>query len=287
MSLIHELQEKFGRPVTLRRVLADHSAVQTVLKDSTGGIGVRSVVRWDEWGAARDSMRVSRGGEGNSARSVQPPKLPLGVCRMTEEWECEIQDVAGFASSKSDLAQFPSLDEMVESNSPEMIEEITERKLEEHLAHREIRILHQPRSSDYFARFAWDGRLFLMNEGGSHHFAAARYISARIGRPVSLRATLRCYELELSAIVSLRRDFDLYALSGEQADLYRFHEAFRAHRATYFWLPLPVPYERGCAIFLPKNLSRSARLSRELAGAGVFDLGLHLSALAQPASEHR
>jgi hypothetical protein len=60
-------------------------------------------------------VRVSRGGE---ERPVQSPKLPLGVCRSVEEWECEIQDIAGFASPKSDLAQFLSLDERLRRTLP-------------------------------------------------------------------------------------------------------------------------------------------------------------------------
>jgi hypothetical protein len=43
----------------------------------------------------------------------------------------EIQEVVGFAAFKSELTQFFSLDEMVRTNSPEMLSEFTEEKLKE------------------------------------------------------------------------------------------------------------------------------------------------------------
>lgn len=70
------------------------------------------------------------------------------------------------------------MDDMVVRNSPEMIDEISPAKLAKNLAWDEIRIISHV-DHDYFATWAWDGRVFLMNSGGSHHFAAAKYIAAR------------------------------------------------------------------------------------------------------------
>ncbi|CAM5427238.1 putative protein OS=Stutzerimonas stutzeri OX=316 GN=CXK94_17845 PE=4 SV=1 [Stutzerimonas stutzeri] len=82
------------------------------------------------------------------------------------------------------------MDDMVVRNSPEMIDEISPAKLAKNLAWDEIRIISHV-DHDYFATWAWDGRVFLMNSGGSHHFAAAKYIAARLEQPVELTGTYK------------------------------------------------------------------------------------------------
>lgn len=128
---------------------------------------------------------------------------------------CDITDVHGFSASKSDLRDFGHTDEMVEANSRAMIDQITPAKLAENIAHREIRIIHNPDTSDHFTRYLWDGRLWLMNDGGSHHMAAAKYIAARLRQPVTLTGKLYTYSLNAVAIASLRREFEMFVINDE------------------------------------------------------------------------
>jgi hypothetical protein len=192
-------------------------------------------------------------------------------CKVVEQWECEIQDVKGLSSSKSVLKEFASLDALVETKSRELISEITEEKLRSNLAHNEIRIFHE-QTSDHFARYGWDGRTFLINSGGSHHFAAARYIASRICHPVPLRGKLRTYKINKLAIEELRRDFDVYAISDDADISNEFFNAMKRFQATYLSVKLPSPFENSCAIFLPKKEPRSKRVSRALREAGMFDI---------------
>jgi hypothetical protein len=57
-------------------------------------------------------------------------------CEVAEDWQCDIRDVQGFSTSKSELTDFTTIDAMVERNSREMIDEITPAKLSHNLAHR-------------------------------------------------------------------------------------------------------------------------------------------------------
>lgn len=45
-----------------------------------------------------------------------------------------------------------------------------------------------------------------MNDGGSHHFSAARYISSRLNVPVPLKARLYIYGVNEYAVAGLKRD---------------------------------------------------------------------------------
>jgi hypothetical protein len=214
-----------------------------------------------------------------SFHQLIPGYVQIGQCETTDSWTCDITDVHGFQNSKSNLRDFVSTDDMVESNSPDLIDEITPERLSKNLSHREIRIIHSP-GTDYFARHLWDGRLFLMNGGGSHHFAAAKYIASRLGRPVPMRGTLRTYSLNENAIAALRRDYEMLVISNDASVFSDFYEAMRAFRATWLWHQMPEPYRHANAILLPKSERRSVRVARLLLDAGVVDLGLFLADLA-------
>jgi hypothetical protein len=280
-SFITRLQEKFGRPVTLQRLLADSSEVRLSLDEPQRVISLESVVRWNDWGQSSESMCVWRGRDEQFGIIVPKPKIALGRVVIRKDWKFEIQDVVGFANSQSDLNKFVSLDDMVESDSPEMIAAMTDEAVEKNLAHREIRLLNQADTSDHVARYAWDGRLFLISAGGSHHFSAARYIAARIGRTVPIKATLHAYSLEPAAVRSLQDRFDIYAVPGQGPFFPAFEKAVRSYGASYFWIALPRPYKDAFTILLPKSLPRAARVSAELRLAGALDLGEHLARLAK------
>lgn len=290
-SLFDGIREDFGYPVKLVRLLEERKDICVDLRPPSLCIDARRVVRWDQLGEppAFPSSTHKRGilfgwkwRESHHYGSFQlsrPEFNQLGHCDIKDDWECDISEVQGFSNSKSNLEDFTSTDMMVETNSLSMIDEISHAKLAKNLDHKEIRIIHSP-GADYFSRFQWDGRLFLMNHGGSHHFAAAKYIAKRLEAPVPLRGQLRTYSLNAVAIASLRRDFEMFVISDETTIALAFHEAMTAFRATWLWHYMPRPFENTIGILLPKNEPRSMRVAALLKQAGVTDLGQHLAFLA-------
>ena len=133
-----------------------------------------------------------------------------------------------------------------------MIDEISPAKLAKNLAWDEIRIISHV-DHDYFATWAWDGRVFLMNSGGSHHFAAAS-TSRRGEQPVELTGTYKIYGLCEQAITELRREYGMFVLSHEPDAWLGFNEAMARFKATYYWKTLPRPHNhQRCAIFTAKG----------------------------------
>lgn len=63
----------------------------------------------------------------------------------------------------------------------------------------------------------WDGRLFLQNGGGSHHFAGAHYIAKKIGAKCPIRAKLTVRQLNVPAIEWLISNFKLIPVLERQA----------------------------------------------------------------------
>lgn len=285
---IETLREDFGNPISLRRALAAHPQLHTALDDAKPCIDANSVPRWHELGVhppseprrARGFLLGwrARGSQWESFHVIRPEYAHISVCTDEPDWHCDITDIDGFAASKADLWSYPTIDAMAEARCRNLISETTPQRLAECLTHGEIRIIHG--HSDYFVRYLWDGRLWLMNDGGSHHTAAARYLSARLDQPVPLHGRRYTYALASAPITSLRRDFEMFAMTDSDVEGFEaFFEAMRAFRATWLWHPLPRPYTRAKAVLLPKDDARSMRVASELRNAKFADLGAHLTSL--------
>lgn len=284
------VQTEFGRPVKLQRLLAATPTIPATLDDPAPCIHASSVPAWHRLGeAASLDDRLPRGtlrgwtpldGEYRGYHVHRPEYEQICIETTVQGWWCDISDVHGFGASKSTLVDFASTDAMVERNCREMIDEITPEKLAENLAHDQIRILQRENSTDYFACYQWDGRLWLMNDGGSHHFAAAKYIASRLSQRVPLQADLRIYSLNEDAIGSLRHDFEIFALPDHGSFFNGFYEAMRSFSAPWFWHAMPAPFQDIRAVLLPRTDRRSMRVAEELAKVGAVDLGRHLSVLS-------
>lgn len=283
--MVDGLREDFGIPVRLLRLLAERPDIRLELEARPPSIAASSIVPWHDLGKApilqwphRPAERLLGWRYSNdryhSFEVERPEYGQIGQIKDVQ-WECDIQDVHGFLYSKSELTDFANMEAMVETNSQEMIGEISEAMLLKNLAHREIRIIHNPNTTDHFAHYSWDPlqRVFLMNDGGSHHFAAARYIAKRLGKPVPLQGRLRSHSINSSAIESLLRDYDVYVISDETEISNAFHHAMEMFRATWLWHSMPKPYDNSRAILLPKTEGRSMRVSAALRDAKITDLG--------------
>lgn len=274
-------EEFFRQPVQLRRILSDQPESCRALRGKAPSIGLGSVMAWQEWN--RHDSPVSgwqcKSGQYQYSETHIPELSRL--CRKEDipEWSCDIQDVEGVYASKSELGGFSDLDSWVESKAPHLIENISVKGLSDTLAHHEIRILNGPPGADNFRRHTWDGRLFLMNDGGSHHFAAARYMAKRLGKSVPLTGSLVSYSIDPDAMQRLRDLYDIFALPETLQG--SFHEAMESIGATYFWIPFPPPCkDQVFAVLLPRDERIARRASAAMRKTSTFDLVAHLAAIS-------
>ena len=286
-TLFNGVLEDMGYPVSLSRLLKIEPGIRFNLARPASSIAASSVIRWQDFGKhpalnwprrpCGEMLGWQWSGGRYSSFVVQRPEFEsLAQRHDVPLWRCDISRVDGFSGSKSRLEDFTSTDDMVETNSIQMIDRIDDDKLAENLAHHEIRILHDPSTSDHFQYCAWDRRVFLMNSGGSHHLAAAKYLAVRLHRRVPIAGKLVSYSLNSTAIEALCRDFDIFVFKDDAEHLNAFHDAMCSLRATWLWLPLPHPYDEGRAVFFPRTQPRSIRASESLRQANLFDLGRHL-----------
>jgi hypothetical protein len=286
--------ESLGNPVRVRRFLGDRPDFKAQLLAPENNIDMARVPKWHRlnetgwgWGVARhragrlELMGWRNKGNHYSSFTQSCPALGSLVRQtMIDAWKCDLQDVHGFAASKSDLAKFQSTDEMVLANSKEMITDVSAEGLRKNLAHDEIRLLRE-KPSDWLQVHQWDKRMFVVNDGGSHHLAAAKYIAARIDAPVTLRAPLHYYSIDPDAVALLRGDYDIYLVNDKPELINAFSDAMQAGGVTWLWHDMPQPYEQTRAIFLPREEAMSMRVSQAFREAGFAELGQHLDEVAR------
>lgn len=147
--------------------------------------------------------------------NIQPPKYSI-----------DISELGGFSNSKSPLTLFKTMDDFVEQRCPSYVDSITHERLAEMLKHNEIRIVNSPETtSDEFYVYGWAPKLFLCNAGGSHHLAAAQYLSKRLNEPVALEARINTYTISLHDLNIFDSQYEAFILpNGELNELIRAFE---------------------------------------------------------------
>lgn len=295
-------RSSMGYPVALENWIADTPTEYQwiTLAPTSPAIHHERIVPWHDFGEDRSMeywrrrprgvMRgwaKSRGGHYESTERTCQALAELGQCKTIEPYELDIAMVDGMGASKSDLEDYNSMATFAEQCCSHLITPLTDDQLRTNLAWDEVRIM-RPGGSDYFSRYAWDGRIFLNNSGGSHHFAAAQYIACKLGRKVPLIGRLYDYSLDKQAVDALGREFEVFALpDNNPAVSNAFHDGMASFGATYFRLPLPRGHQSAQAILLPKSEDRSRQVATLLREGGAFDFAYALRQWAyRPLLQH-
>jgi hypothetical protein len=282
-------EELFGIPAGLRRSVNNSPAAWRTSLRAQRSIDVNSVPQWHEWGLARSPYDEVRGdggllgwrfraGQYESFEHHLPALEAFGKVKEYPQWSCEIQDVLGLARADATLADYADMDELVEENAPELIASISAEKLDQNLA-RSIVSTDATGDEACFVRYLWDYSVFLMNDKEAYHFAAARYIAARIRHRIVVHGKLQTRGINEAAVEELCERFDMFAIPDTPDIDHAFHESMRTFCATYLWVPMPQAFPNTRAILLPKSERRSRRAAAELRRVGAFDLGEYFSRL--------
>ena len=275
------VRESLGQPVRLRRFLQEHPKIRINLEGVPPSIWMNDVFPWHQ---VADAFLLSNRpigsllgwklhGDDYSSFLLQRPEFSvLTQSRWTPNFECDIRDVQGLAEADSGMSSYQDLDSWVRDQAPELVTPVTGAQLFSNLAHRQVRVSDSA-STDRFCRFAWDGRLFLDNNGGARHFAAARHIAGQLGQSVPLRSQLIMHLINGAVAESLRKDFEIFLLPDPPVICNEFHEVMKSMGVTWLWHPLPTPYQECKAIYLPRSEERSMQVADLLRGFGMADLG--------------
>ena len=286
------VRSSLGHPVCVERFLASRPDFRVPMVRTSNNIELDSVPKWHTFGETGDGtgpasarQAILRGwrqeGRRYSDCHVAVPALDKLVMKeIVDMWKCDLQDVYGFFNSKSDLKSFTSTDDLAVADSPELSEDVSPAGLQMNLAHGQIRVTGERPGSDWLHVHQWDGRMFVVNDGGSHHLSAAKFIAARIQAPVELSAPLHYYSINADAVAALRAEYDVYVVNDEAEVSNLFSNEMESAGATWFWRDLPEPYWGERAVFLPRAEPLSMKVSQAFQAAGFEELGAYLEEVA-------
>lgn len=255
-----------------------------------GGICEQAMVRWHRLGEGWTIQQLGRekgelwgwrldSTQYNATRRPCPALLTLERSS-TRRVTVEIQAIEGMSASKSTLTDVDSMKAFALRSCPDWIADVSAHHLYLNLAHHQVRIVRES-TCDGLSCYAWDGRLFLVNAGGSHHFATAQYMAAALHTDVPIEANLTVHALDPEAVAALCYQFTMVLVD----DLNSFHDAMRSFGATYYPLDLPAlpehhPPGSAYVVLLPRDHRRSRRAADALVAGGLPDVGEHLTRLA-------
>ncbi|WP_348273413.1 DUF6685 family protein [Halopseudomonas sp. SMJS2] len=273
-SVIYPLLDEFGYPASIKAVLAEGDGYQLNTPSRTIALGC--IPSWHHW----HLFNTGNHGTGNGGEVVLDMIRGLVSVQEFANWTCDITEVSGLGAAKSPLERYLTMDAFAESCCAEFIHPLTESRLRENLAHNQVRILRDE-GNDYFVQHDWDGRVFLANDGGAHHFAAAQYVARRLSIPVPLKAKLYRHRINPVAVKRLRVAYEIFAIPTGLSLSERCWAGLRRVGANSHLMQLPSQHASHHAIFLPRCNARSQRVANAMREGGLTDLGLHLSMLAQ------
>ncbi|MFP3637800.1 DUF6685 family protein [Paraburkholderia sp. SIMBA_054] len=201
------------------------------------------------------------------------PAGKLALHRSVHHFSFDIRDVDAIGHSQRDRVVFPSIRAFGHDYVTHMHESIDTDGLIRMLDHREVRIIGREPTDSVGVRL-WDGRLFLQNAGGSHHFAGAAYIAATNGVAVTLTAHLNFIELNEPAIEWLLESFTIFLIPRHISAKLVKVVALLTGRCYARDVPEAIAPDE-TLIFLPKshdgvNLVIDALSRAELADAGPW-----------------
>lgn len=278
-----EFERSFSIPATVRRTIEDNPHWRIEFSEPKRVVALSEVTEWQMWSEesrGNTSMVCWEPDGYYASREIERPEFSHFISHhVTDDWECDISDVEGLRSSKSELHTSATLDDFAARYSAKYIIDISETNLRSNLSHREIRIINSPdQTTDHFVRHQWDGRTFLVNAGGSHHFATARYIAKRLGTAVPLKGKLHEYKVNPTAIAGLMRDYDLFIMNTEHIHSV-FLDAMRNYGAPFcvFWLPFK--YLDTKLVLLPIEHLKAKQVSTILRESGFMNFGNYLRRL--------
>ena len=311
--LARNLGDSLGVPTRLRQFVAQHRDLCVPLQAPPRSVASGGVVRWNHWDRAAGSPHEKAGtfqywsGKAPHRGASQVYREDLerfATETLDADWSCDIRDVVGLSASRADLERFLTLDEMAETEFPEMLHPVSEDKIRENLGKlsfysESAGLTDAQKRSGQFVRYMWDGgRVYLANSVDMHPIIAARHIAGRLGKRVTLYGTLSTHSINVDAARSLMDEFDVYTMPNSSAYM-AFSDAMDMFGAPFgvYWLPEGVFFDKGEGmtrylghsigfrtmeeaggqdvrlILLPRGNELAVSVSKVLREAGLFDAG--------------
>jgi len=289
-----DFRHRLGHPAMLERCIKTGLLVPSPVKLPADTFWTRSVTSWHTWldssssafGYRPYTLDYRKPGYDRrlECHSLAIPEAENLVRKeIIHDFSCDISAIKGISASKSFDHDIPDIDDFPQLRCPELAEPVTPEHLRKNMAHRELRLDRMR-----FAEYPWtERRFYWLNDGGSHHFGAARYQACRLNQAVTLTGTLYRYSVDVQMVRALRNIWRLFVIPKEEL-FGSFYDSLNAFECPFAWSALPANMHDSvasevelCIVWLERDNSRANAVAGVLAASGFPDFGEMLTRLAR------
>jgi len=255
-----EVRNLQGQPGQLVRSLDEKRILPVCPEEAERFIWFHSVARWDVWNRDSDQRPLpidfwimEGGGYHHTKRSIHIPEIDNLIEFETDaRFCCDIKDVKGISASKSMDYDFSSIEEFAVTRCQSFIGAEDKSDFERNIKWGEIRLHNMS-----FRSFCWSKYSpFWMNNGGSHHFAAAHYLASRKDIEYRVFGKLLRAKVNKRAVYELISSWNMF-LMDEVSILTAFMKSMRNYKCNFGVCDVPKGLLR-CGSFTPDRTSMSS-----------------------------
>jgi hypothetical protein len=209
------------------------------------------------------------------------PLLSILKTKTIDEYSVDIREIERLSASKSRLDESPDLDSFIIKNRPTMVNDVNHDNLKKYLSHKEIRIIHNKNAGDRLVKMSWCNELLLCNSGGSHNFAAARYMAKQLNVPIKITGQLLSHHFSDADINALTSKYYVFLTPKHDVFYGDLIDYFRKIKQGFIYLKtLTVTHIPGNFLLI-ENTSNNQKVIYELLKFGFQDVGSYLMEMSK------
>ena len=251
--------------------------------ESASGQGI---IRWQDWPPCfgGDIAHWEPGPRGMLCRrATLAPASRLITTVYHDAFSCSIREITSLESGKGGLTTSATLDAYALSECCGLINS-DPAWIEKLLGWHELRFNAAPGAGETLESFSWHDRGYhLLNQGGAHHFAAARYLAGFYAPRFCINAPLARYSINHEAAQDILNAYDMFCEPEDQAMLEAFTHRMAAAGVPHATCPAPPPWDGEYRLLLLSRESRKAAgAASVLRQHGWFDVSALLRSHVTP-----
>ncbi|MCZ4337718.1 DUF6685 family protein [Shewanella colwelliana] len=207
--------------------------------------------------------------------------------RFIDRYSINIREIDGLSSGKCIPSNFETLDDLALDRIDTLpkLPKDPEDALVEALKHQEIRLIHSTLSEPVI-KMAWDNRSYLINNGGAHHFAVARYLAEKLGKSADLNYECRYFaecSLDAVAIREIQQAYNLVVV--KQDAICEFTDFLNDYRGHCYRTNFLENYAQ--LYIFPRDNAQMNAIAEGLKEIGHLDMNKQLSELLELQDRHQ
>ncbi|MGP9768292.1 DUF6685 family protein [Halomonas sp. AOP13-D3-9] len=235
------------------------------------------IIQWQRWAVSTggDVVYWQPGRNGLQCQRLPYPQA-TGLTSTTyqSDFSCSIRDIISLESGKGDLVGYPTLDIYALGECSGLIQS-DRASIAPLLSWHELRFHSGAGAEESIEGFSWQpGNYHLHNQGGAHHFAAARLIAGFFDPELLITAPLTKHALNPEVARGILGAFDIFCELEDHTMNGAFMKRMEAAQIPFAICAAPPPWQDGHHLLLfPRENKKAMAVADVFRVYGWLDVG--------------